>query len=181
MKKRPRDSQRKKLYTAEDSIRAAKEPAFGGMITTWAYFDRVRFDKWFIRHYGNWSFVITDGRGTTSARGSYRGKNITGHHVGDINLPRWSRRPLTILHEIAHAVSRQQHGYDEPGHGRSFAALYLKLVAHFLGVDAGQQLKAAFKTNRVKYTPKRQLSPQRLAELRERGRQLAAAKREVTA
>ncbi len=104
---------------------------------------------------------IADGRGTRAARG--------GH--GFLNLPRWARTLPVILHELAH-VSAPWAGHHWP-----FAAAYLTLVARFLGAAERDALKAAFKAHRVRFTPPRQISPERLAQLRALGTRLAAARR----
>jgi len=37
-------------------------------------------------------------------------------------------------------------------HGKNFAGIYLYLVTQILGVEAGKELRAAYKENRVKYS-----------------------------
>jgi putative metallohydrolase (TIGR04338 family) len=89
---------------------------------------------------------VLDGRGRTRANGSTR---------GFIKLPVWTRSELHILHEIAHVVTSRYtvNNRKLPAfHGRDFCANYLSLVRHFLGKEAGKELKACFKKSRVKYT-----------------------------
>lgn len=157
---RPRDTQRSKLYAAERA-------AFGDAFTA----DPMDFDRAvaFVRQVWRspwtrrkWPFVtynappyVADGRGTLYARGS----------LGRLNLPRWSRTKPVILHELAHALT--WHRRDIAAHGREFAAVLLELVQHWLGVAAAKKLRAAFRAGRVRYRPKRLLTPAQLERLRE--------------
>lgn len=104
---------------------------------------------------------VADGRGTRVARGGY----------GFLNLPRWARTLPVILHELAHA------SVPKAAHHWPFAAAYLALVARFLGAAERDNLKAAFRAHKVRFTPPRQISPERLAQLRALGTSLAAARR----
>lgn len=164
-----RDTQRSKLYRAERACRAiVGDVAIRDRLTAWAFIEKVERDKWFRRTYGRWTFRISDGRGTSIARGG----------GGRLNLPRWSRTPMVMLHEIAHNVVGAHHAHDWV-----FAATFLRLVRHFMGKDVHDRLRASFRTFRVRYKaprPARTLSPEaraalcaRLAVMRSR-RQMAA-------
>jgi len=156
-----RDTQRAKLYRAERSTAAFQRRPFTTMVEVWAYLERIERDRWFRRHFGRWRFRAHDGRGRR--RGA---ANTTGW----LTLPRFARHPQYILHEVAHCVAPAgcQHDYR-------YAAVYLKLVRHFLGAEAHAELRAAFKANRVRYSPPRQLSAETLARLRERCVSMRAA------
>ncbi len=80
-----------------------------------------------------------------------------------------------VVHEMAHEVTR---GYGEPGHNWRFADAYLYLVKMFLGADAHATLKHSFKKHKVRFTaprPKRQLTDEQRAALAQR---LAVARAE---
>lgn len=70
-----------------------------------------------------------------------------GYDVATIKLPKWSRWPLTILHELAHAVTAPRYAW----HGPEFALNFLKLVSHYIGVEEAKELKTVFKQNGVNY------------------------------
>lgn len=149
-----RDMQRGKLYRAEKTCAAWTMKPFGSMVEVWAYLERVQRDRWFRRHFGLFRFRVDDGRGRR------RGAADTS---GWLTLPRHARHPQYILHEVAHCVSPRGEM-----HGHVYAANYLKLVRHFLGAEAHAELRAAFKANRVRYNPPRQLSAETRARLAER-------------
>lgn len=171
-----RDSQRAKVYAAE---RAAfgerfREPLEGGDLqaatdfanrvlrsATWL---RLREEHGMLRPDGTcWirargSFDVSDGRGTRSARGG----------GGSLNLPRWSRTKPVILHEIAHNLAAGAR------HGWPFCRAFIDLVSMFIGASEARTLERELRKAGARTRPPKQLSPERLAVLRERGRQLAA-------
>lgn len=143
---RPRDSQRAKLYRAEDAVFQKSKPAeYTDLRDVQAYADKVLKSKWVRRTFPHAPYLVrvVDGRGRRRAA-AFRGSNR-------IAMPRWSRSRWTVLHELAHIFT--------PGHfaahGREYAATYLLLVRHFLGTAAHAELRASFKEHRVKYTKKR--------------------------
>ncbi len=58
-----------------------------------------------------------------------------------LHLPPWSRRPVTILHELAH-VAAQPILWAKP-HGPQWARLWVDLVASVMGRPAARRLRAA--------------------------------------
>lgn len=166
-----RDSQRKKLYTAERSV-------FGGNASTARvgvplptvedvekYVDKVMSRKVVKRYFRTDPVKVADGRGTrwAFARGSSK-----------INIPRWARTEWVVLHELAHILdTRDQRkvGDRRAAHGWQFAGTYLFLVRTMLGKDAAADLKASFRKHRVKFTKpraKRKFNDEQLRVLRER-------------
>ncbi len=140
-----RDTQRAKLYRAEDALRRAiGDVAIRDKIAAWAFIEKVERDAWFRRRFGRRQFRVLDGRGTSSAWSC----------GSTLNLPRWSRTPVIMLHEVAHCVA--PHGCR---HGWEFAAVYLKLVRHFLGREVHDKLRASFRERRVRYKKPRVMSP----------------------
>lgn len=91
-----------------------------------------------------------------------------------IQLPLWARNELVLLHELAHVASGRAHCWI-------FASVYLDLVSRFSSAADAKLLKAAFRKYRVKYRAPRQLSPERLEALRERGRAALLAWRQRAA
>lgn len=163
-----RDVQKSRVYRAEDCMVERHAKPFTTMLEVWTYCERVERDPWFRRHYGRRKFRIKDGRGTRIARGGW----------DKLNLPRWSRKPLVILHEIAHCVAPAgcRHGWE-------FCAEFLKLVRHFMGKDVHDRLRAAMRVHRAKYKrpmQKRVLSEFEKAALRDRLEQWRA-KQEMAA
>jgi putative metallohydrolase (TIGR04338 family) len=173
--KRPRDSQKTRLYTAEQKVFGNPEKNYAleerlTLAACQAYVDRLYQDPWFRETFRTRRTLasgkppaVLDGRGASIARGNW----------ARLKLPRWARNETTILHEVAHAVKPA--GIWEAAHGREYAARYLLLVQHYLGRETAQRLRQSFRLHRVKYTPKRQMTPEALERLRARGRALAAA------
>lgn len=157
-----RDSQKSKVYRAENAARTiVGDKAITDRIAAWAFVEKVERDAWFRRTYGRWRFRISDGRGTRIARGG----------GGWLNLPRWSRTPMVMLHEIAHNVAPYACHHDW-----RYCAIYLRLVRHFMGREVHDVLRAQFREHGVRYKRPRVLSPEQRAVLVERLARLRAAK-----
>lgn len=117
-----RDSQRKAVYAWEDAVKkaypgAAKEISLDECKALVA-------EVWTDYRPGERPPEVSDGRGTRLAKGGrWR-----------INLPRWARSKIVVLHETAHSLRRN---LDEPWHGREFATLLLDLWEHYAGIPVG--------------------------------------------
>lgn len=68
-------------------------------------------------------------------------------------------RDWVVVHELAHTIHFRVQGRDEAGHGWQFCAIYLKLVLYFLGREAHDALKVAFKANKVRFRAPRKGKP----------------------
>jgi hypothetical protein len=168
--KKPRDSQRAKLYRAErEAFQKTTYDTFvgeGSLEDVKAYVNNCLTHVYWKKHYKLLYVIVEDGRGSPRARAVVLRQAL--------KMPKWSRKPWVILHELAHLVTPRGAAF----HGREFAEVYLDLVRHFLGQEAESRLKASFKTHRVKYTKKRELSPERREQLRKLGLQLAASQKQ---
>jgi len=108
------------------------------------------------RVYGNGLFPVGDGHGQRKA--TWDGSKV--------NLPRWARTEHVMLHELAHALSRQG-----ASHGWQFAECLLFLWKQVFGAEKAKHLEASYKANKVKYRKpraKRQITPEQRAILVER-------------
>ena len=141
---RPRDMQRSKLYAAENRWRALIGDAhFRDRMGYLVFVEKIERDLWFRRKYGARAFTVKDGRGTTRA---------TAWGTKTLSLPKWARTPGVILHEVAHCVTNTEHDRSEvASHGWEFAAIFLDLVRHFLGVENHDKLRQCFREGRVRY------------------------------
>lgn len=83
--------------------------------------------------------MIRDGRGARCA--------IAYTDLGEIALPRAMRKPLIIMHEMAHILTPRK---DIAPHGPEFTRAYLDIVRRFLGTAKAIQLWSAFRVYRVK-------------------------------
>lgn len=137
---RPRDMQKERVYRAERSLPSHdRQLGDGSMATCKTFIDGVTRSPWWTKRCRVTAVRIRDGRGTTIARGGW----------GSVNLPRWARTRLVILHELAHVLTTNT--TDETAwHGPEFAANFLALVRRFAPEDA-DALLAAFRAQRVRH------------------------------
>lgn len=145
---RPRDSQRQKVYDAEDAIHGKDLPTVPEMQE---YIDAILRKRWFKNRYPNIKQVkVQDGRGRRRAVGIYRWT------YSIIKMPRWARCEMVLLHELAHVVTDGRKGvfgaskHAVASHGPEFARNFLDLVYWKMGREAGDTLRASFKEKRVK-------------------------------
>lgn len=163
---RPRDTQRQKVYDAENRFRQAHNPDAWRAdpcdriedideILRWC--KRLSRYAWFEKAYPTAAkavlfLEIKDGRGTRTARGGR-------YHL---SLPLWARTKAVILHELAHCVTEWEFsrpGYNPAWHGWEFCKVLLKLSYHVFGPDGQKALRGEFRAGRVRYkTPRKPMS-----------------------
>ena len=93
--KKPRDTQRRKVYTAENRVDKGRKletvPEMQG------YVDQMLRSRWWKMKFPNVTHVLVqDGRARKTAGAVFSLRDPA------IKMPRWSRRELFVLHEIAH-------------------------------------------------------------------------------
>lgn len=155
---RPRDSQRSKVYAAED----AAFPRILGLARLdlnemQRIVDKVCSSKLVQRKYprAKHAPLVTDGRARRSA--------AYDHWRNQVKMPTWARTKSALLHELAHALTYQK---GEAGHGWRFCECYLYLVRVYMSKGAEETLRAEFKARKVKFKPprtRRMTDEQRLA------------------
>jgi len=161
----PRDSQRSKVYRAEQlafdgsPLDVPEIKDIEDYITHICSLGRVRdsFPELINRR-----VVVGDGRS----------RNRPAADSSGIYMPRHSRRKWIVLHELSHTIVRRKHGVVKAaGHGWQFAETYLLLVRHVMGVEAHDLLKESFRKHRVKFCEprkKKQLTAEERSALIER-------------
>ncbi len=108
-----------------------------------------------------------------------RGRSNAGGCADYITLPLWARQTRTILHELAHLIADRKYARRNiAGHGWQFCAIYLDLVRFVMGLEAGDALKASFKTHKVRYREptKRNMTPEQRQAAADRMAMARAAK-----
>lgn len=145
-----RDNQRSKLYASESFLYDIGKGKFeNGFITTLTpkssihdcqmYVNLLAEEYWFRQRWGKRTFRVESKRGG--------GRSFDS---GRIQLGTWARNEAVVLHEVAHClVQRERHGLA--GHGPEFAGVYLFLVRQHFGKEVANQLRASFKTHKVRY------------------------------
>ncbi len=134
---RPRDSQRARLYRAENEVDAGR--ALPTVAAMQGYVDGVAATGWFLDKWGPHTFDVRPGHGH---------KRATATPAGVLQMPRWARRELTVLHEMAHCVTPVTFA----AHGSEYAGVLLALVRRAMGLGPGQALEDAFGRHRVKWS-----------------------------
>lgn len=130
-----RDNQRRKEYKSEWAF--TKEHPEDGLdaVGLKQFLRMVANDKWFTDRFGETMFgIIVTRRRKTKASCCFRestGFTLKFPAVGE-------NSKLLALHELCHAVCHRQR------HGAVFCSVLLQLVTHFIGPDAGRELRKQF-------------------------------------
>jgi putative metallohydrolase (TIGR04338 family) len=150
MGSRARDTQRQKLYDAENMVTSGPSPTATRLLVNGpkvpttgsvsieacqAYVNHVTGAAWFQSRWG---------RVTCEVRHKSSGHPTGGYGV--MCLPPFGRTEPTILHELAHVMVPAGAAW----HGPEFAAIYLTLVRYAIGKDACSALRSAFRAKRVR-------------------------------
>jgi putative metallohydrolase (TIGR04338 family) len=135
--RRPRDSQRARLYRAEDEVSPGRRlPTVEALQ---AYVDGLAAADWFGGRWGARSFEVRPG---------YGHRRATADGNGVLQMPRWSRTELVVLHEMAHCLTPVSYA----PHGPEYAGVFLALVRRGLTPAVAQALEDAFARHGVRWT-----------------------------
>ncbi len=156
----PRDTQRSKVYAAEQFVRTLFDRAdergnrsvdfFGAQLTLppearFGSVDSVRryvvevmsLPSVRMRWPAADPLAVRARRGVTAAHYEYDGR------VATVAVPdrhtTWALRELVVLHEIAHHLSR-----EEPPHGPQFVAAFCELAEAVMGAEVGHVLRVVY-------------------------------------
>lgn len=131
---RPRDSQRTRLYRAESEVATGRRlPTVEHMQ---AYVDELVGAAWFLARWGSTRIEVRPG---------YGHRRATADENGVLQMPRWARTELVVLHEVAHCLTPAAFA----AHGPEYAGALLALVRRAMGVAPAQALEDAFGRHRV--------------------------------
>lgn len=139
MMKRPRDSQKSKLYKSEHVFTESELRQFSTVPEMQEYVDDLVTQSWFEQKYGFLGVLIRPGYGARHA--------FARPWEGTITVPRRYREELTLLHETAHIVQPELTAW----HGPEFCTIFAELVFRRMGRQAEKLLLASFDLHRVKY------------------------------
>lgn len=137
---RARDSQRQRLYDAENLMpEYYHKIGRGSLAEAEAFVAMVLGTTWWQSHPHHLPRLrITGGAKHGLAN---RGK-------ARIALPPFARTKLICLHELAHILTPVT--ADVAAHGPEFAQAYIDLVGQFMGEDVARRLRAVFQRGNVK-------------------------------
>ena len=133
----PGDRAGVRLYRAEDEIGAGRRLPTVEVLQ--AYVDDLGAAEWFRSRWGARAFDVRPGHGHRRA---------TADGNGVLQMPRWARTELVLLHEVAHCLTPTMFA----AHGAEFAGVLLSLVRRAVDPATAQRLEDAFARNRVRWT-----------------------------
>ena len=144
----PRDTQRGRLYQAENEVKAVLRDVLPTVGQMQSFVDEILRSRWLQGQFGTRMLSPI----TVVAKHGQR--QATAHFfMSTIKIPKAGRSKFIVLHEVAHILTDRLYGQDvtEP-HGPHFATFLLMLVGHFLGAEDCQDLLAAFRRNGVAHS-----------------------------
>jgi putative metallohydrolase (TIGR04338 family) len=103
----------------------------------WA--DDLAANDWFLARWGDRAFDVRPGFGHRRA---------TADANGVLQMPKWARSELVLLHEVAHCLTPSA----AAAHGPEYAGVLLALARRGMGPATGQALEDAFTRHRVRWT-----------------------------
>jgi len=161
-----RDSQKQKLYDAENAFRWRNKDInkeFDSIAEIERYANKWLRSAWVVRRWGKQPHVKIVEISGDSAH-SHRGKH-------QIELPRvWAWNEVVLLHELCHSVHAWNGGTS---HGRYFARCFLEAIGHRFGPEAKKALRRLYIAHAVKCTPRPVYSQEAKNKMRNRGREMA--------
>ena len=135
---RPRDSQRARLYRAEGLVDAGRRLPTVERMQAWV--DALLASDWFVARWGSKSLEVRPGFGHRRA---------TADQVnGVLQMPKWARSELVLLHEVAHCITPP----TVASHGPEYAGVLLALARRGMSPATAQRLEDAFAAERVRWT-----------------------------
>lgn len=160
---RPTDSQRSKLYAAENRAEAQTfaaglwEPLDGSLEAAQAFAERVVRSRWWKANASanqrSAALHLTIERGDRGHGGGWaRGRHIKlgakprRHVKAGVVAPSPIASPPIILHELAHVGTP-----SGTGHGSEFARLLLGLLRRFVSPEVADAYRASFREGKVRH------------------------------
>jgi putative metallohydrolase (TIGR04338 family) len=134
---RPRDSQRARLYRAEGQVDAGRRLPTVERMQTWV--DAMAATDWFLARWGVRTFEVRPGFGHRRA---------TADENGVLQMPKWARTELVLVHEVSHCLTPAACA----SHGPEYAGVLLTVARRAMGPGTAQLLEDAFARERVRWT-----------------------------
>ena len=134
---RPRDSQRARLYRAEGQVDPGRRLPTVERMQAWV--DALVATDWFAARWSVRTYEVRPGFGHRRA---------TADEHGVLQMPKWARNELVLLHEIAHCLTP----WTFASHGPEYAGVLLALSRRGMGPGTAQLLEDAFARERVRWT-----------------------------
>lgn len=150
MTRRPRDSQKSRLYASEWEVFGWPKMEFESMEQLEEYLWRVLENRWVQSNFPIAREIVAGTQKIKVSAGQGHRRAITKREPDffRVSFPRQMRCRWVVLHELAHVLTP----WEYAGHGREFARAYLYLVKKFFGREMENKLKAAMKKHNCKYS-----------------------------
>ena len=137
----------RKVYAAAASVPAG--PSMRSVGAVQAYVDEVMARPWWRRSCPETSHVRVVGGGRGARRPAWHESSFEPEGLSHVlHLPPWARRPLTVLHELAH-VAVEPILWARP-HGPQFVRAWLDLVDDTIGSETSQRLQAELAVRKIR-------------------------------
>jgi putative metallohydrolase (TIGR04338 family) len=150
----PWESQRARLYAAEDQVKASLRDPLPTIAEMQAFVDGMLRSRWMQNYFG--SRMLTPVTVVGKRRWNQRGANAHFFR-SEISMSKELRSKFVVIHEVCHILTERFHGQNmTEAHGREFATFELMLVNHFLGAEDCQDLLEAFARNGVAHSYRRE-------------------------
>lgn len=152
-----RDAQRRRVYDAENKARhvLTREGFEWRDVKTEASYRR-RLDEIMSSKWMKDTYPQATGRAVELNWGGRRFGACAGYTGITTSLTDFALHEMVLVHELAHTIEKRLTGVSDPGHGRAYCQIYLRLVRRFIGKQAHDVLKKCFREGGVKYLPKRE-------------------------
>lgn len=143
---RPRDSQRTRLYRAEEEALPYAN-TFDHLDQADDFIWDLTHTRWWRRRYPYLGGVTAEWASANKRAGSWLTLAATVDDSGIVEFnPEIVPTERVLIHELAHFAT----GQEFAGHGPEFARTYVELVRYCLGPTFGSALLRAFRRRRVK-------------------------------
>jgi putative metallohydrolase (TIGR04338 family) len=147
-----RDSQRQRVYNAENAARRQLEAAghqFRNVSTEARY--RARIDAIMGSQWMRDTYPSAASSPVSLTWGSKRSGACAGAGGISTSVTDFALHELILVHELSHTIEKRTLGIIDPGHGREFCKIYMALARRFLGQHVYEALRDQFKAHRVRY------------------------------
>ena len=146
----PPDSQRERLYAAENQIKAHLRDPLPTVAEMQRYVDEILRSRWLEDYFG--SRMLTPITVVGKRRWNQRSANARCF-TSEISMSKELRSKFVLIHELCHILTGRFYGDKMiEAHGPEFATFELMLVNHFLGTEDCQDLLEAFARNGVAHS-----------------------------
>lgn len=154
--KKNRDSQRQKVYDAENLYQQIyPSRTFKSLEEIHQWIVKISNRKWFQKRFLYFKINI---RNLKIHKGRVDGRAYWRVRDGNVVLPKWAWNEIVVLHELAHGLNINA----KPHHGNRFCRVFLCLVKHVIGQKEAKYLRRCFRFKKAKFSMSKQFNHRRM-------------------